>query len=333
MSDRYSFGLVPVLTGFLLFGVIFGCPQMAAQNVTDQTLTVYLKELNTKYGERVSFSPTITDRIHPNNPSVAGTLEEALESLLKDTGLGAGVINGYYYIYIKKKELSPVVTAPVPAAQEEKPEERQQPLPAIVAAPLPPVFPKRVMPAMEFRYPVVKRPALPQKPVLALKTNLLYDATATLNLGVEFAIAKKWTLDVSGNYNPWSFSGSSKWKHVMLQPEVRYWTCERFNGHFVGAHLHGGAFNAGALPALGGLISDNMQQNRYQGYFYGGGLSYGYYTVLSAHWGLEASLGLGYARINYDKYPCGDCGTKIKKDTKNYFGPTKVAISLIYNIK
>ena len=33
----------------------------------------------------------------------------------------------------------------------------------------------------------------------AVKTNLLYDATATVNLGLEVGLAPKWTLDLSGN--------------------------------------------------------------------------------------------------------------------------------------
>jgi len=32
-----------------------------------------------------------------------------------------------------------------------------------------------------------------------------------------------------------------------VQPELRYWLCEKFNGHFFGVHLHGGIFNVGAL--------------------------------------------------------------------------------------
>ena len=38
---------------------------------------------------------------------------------------------------------------------------------------------------------------------IALKSNLLYDATTTMNLGLEFGLARKWTLDVPVNYNPW----------------------------------------------------------------------------------------------------------------------------------
>ena len=39
--------------------------------------------------------------------------------------------------------------------------------------------------------------------VVAVKTNLLYDAAATVNLGAEVAFNRHWTLDVSGNYNGW----------------------------------------------------------------------------------------------------------------------------------
>ena len=73
----------------------------------------------------------------------------------------------------------------------------------------------------------------------AVKTNLLYDATTTLNLGVEVGIAHRWTIDLSGNLNPWTFSDNTKWKHWLIQPEARYWLCERFNGHFLGAHVLG----------------------------------------------------------------------------------------------
>jgi len=101
----------------------------------------------------------------------------------------------------------------------------------------------------------------------ALKTNLLYDATTTINLGYEIALDRKMTLDVWLNYNPWTLghewvgidittpqgtpdlvdSRESKLKHFMIQPELRYWLCEKYNGHFFGVHLHGGAFNVGAL--------------------------------------------------------------------------------------
>lgn len=162
---------------------------------------------------------------------------------------------------------------------------------------------------------------------VGVKTNLLYDATTTMNLGVEFALSPKVTFDLSGNYNPWTFSENKKLKHWLVQPEFRYWFCEKFNGHFLGIHAHGGEFNMGGIKLLG------MEDYRYEGYAVGGGLSYGYQWILSKRWSLEASLGFGYTYLDYDKFYCEECGDKIGEETKHFVGPTKAAVSLIYIIK
>lgn len=162
---------------------------------------------------------------------------------------------------------------------------------------------------------------------VAVKTNLLYDATTTLNLGVEVGLGDKMTLDISGNYNPWRFH-NFRIKHGLIQPELRYWTCEKFNGHFFGLHGFYGKYNVGGLP-----FNSNMRHNRYQGYLFGGGISYGYQWVLNDHWNLEAALGVGYAHLKDKKYPCADCGDMIKEGHHNYVGPTKAAISIIYFFK
>ena len=82
---------------------------------------------------------------------------------------------------------------------------------------------------------------------VAVKTNLLYDALYTVNLGVEVGMAPRWTLDVSGNYNGWTLSHERRWKHWLVQPEARYWFCDRFAGHFLGMHILGGKYNIGGL--------------------------------------------------------------------------------------
>ena len=50
-------------------------------------------------------------------------------------------------------------------------------------------------------------------PKFAIKTNALYWATSTPNLGFEVGLAKKLTLDISGNYNPWKFGDDRQIKH------------------------------------------------------------------------------------------------------------------------
>ena len=82
---------------------------------------------------------------------------------------------------------------------------------------------------------------------VALKSNLLYDAALSPNIGAEVGVAPKWSLEVSGNLNAWTLDNGRRWKHWLVQPEVRYWFCDRFSGHFVGAHLLGGQVNIGGL--------------------------------------------------------------------------------------
>lgn len=167
---------------------------------------------------------------------------------------------------------------------------------------------------------------------IAAKTNLLYDATTTLNLGMEFGLAPRWTLDISGNYNPFSFGDDKKWKHWMIQPEGRYWFCERFNGHFAGLHLLGGQFNFSNIEFPLGIYP-STKGYRYEGYYYGAGLVYGYHWVLNNRWSMEAAIGLGVVNAHYDKYDCPHCGEWKGDGTKTFFSVTKAAVSLIYIIK
>lgn len=165
--------------------------------------------------------------------------------------------------------------------------------------------------------------------VVGIKTNVLYDATTTFNLGIEIGLSKKTSLDISANYNPWEFKDHKQFKHWLIQPEFRWWFCERFNGSFLGVHGHYAEYNVSNLHLPFNLYP-GLKNARYQGNLYGGGITYGYQWIIGNHWNIEASIGAGYARIKYDKYPCGDCGEKLTSGHKNYFGPTKIAISFMY---
>ena len=167
----------------------------------------------------------------------------------------------------------------------------------------------------------------------AIKTNLLYDATATVNAGVEVGLAPKWTLDLSGNYNAWSKNEQVKWKHWMFQPEARYWFCDRFSRHFIGAHLIGGAFNLGNINNNVSILGTDfsvLSDKRYQGYAYGGGVAYGFAFVLSRHLNLELEAGFGYMCLDYETYECSGCGRKVQEGIHHYVGPTKAAVNLVF---
>lgn len=167
----------------------------------------------------------------------------------------------------------------------------------------------------------------------AVKTNLLYDATTSINLGVEAALAEKWTLDLSGNWNPFQFSDNMKWKHWFVQPEVRYWTCRKFGGHFFAAHLWGGQYNVGNISGLPDFLGTNLSQladNRFEGWFGGAGIGYGYAWMLGKHWNLESEIGIGYAYTAFDRFDCPKCGERLGSGDHHYIGPTKAAINLVY---
>ena len=161
----------------------------------------------------------------------------------------------------------------------------------------------------------------------AVKTNTLYWGTTTPNLAVEFGLGPRTTLDISGGYNRFDFKDNKKLKHYLIQPEFRHWFCDRFAGTFIGFHLHGGEFNVNRIGPF-----TTLKENRHEGYFYGAGISIGRSWILSNRFSLEAELGAGYARIEYDKFGCDNCAPKVSSGHYNYFGPTRLGISIIYNL-
>ena len=169
---------------------------------------------------------------------------------------------------------------------------------------------------------------------IAIKSNVPYLATATPNLGLEVTLGPKWTLDLSGGYNPWTFSDNMKWKHWLVQPEARCWLCEKMGGHFFGAHLIGGQYNIGNINTSVKMLGTDfsaLKEHRFEGWMAGAGIGYGYSWLLSRHLNLEAELGLGYVYSRYDRYQCVTCGSKeISDKSHNYVGPTKAAINLVY---
>lgn len=109
------------------------------------------------------------------------------------------------------------------------------------------------------------------------KNNLVYDALLTPNLSVELSLGKKWTLDTQVGMNFFFYESDAtaggyktrKWSHWLVQPEIRYWTCETFNGWFLGLHAHGGQMNVGGIniPFIIQNHSKEMKDYRYEGYF------------------------------------------------------------------
>lgn len=168
---------------------------------------------------------------------------------------------------------------------------------------------------------------------VAIKTNLIGDALLSPNIGVEFGVAPQWTVDIPVSFNGWSIN-NRLWKHWYVQPEARYWLCDKFAGHFVGFHVHGGQYNVGGFDGKIKFLNTDFRRladSRFQGWFAGAGISYGYAWILGRHWNLEAEIGFGWSYTHYDRFECMGCGRKVESGkAHNYVGPTKAALNLVY---
>ncbi|MCM1453014.1 MAG: DUF3575 domain-containing protein [bacterium] len=164
---------------------------------------------------------------------------------------------------------------------------------------------------------------------LNIKTNILYDLAAGLNLGVETPLSSRLSIDLSGVYNPFTFSDGVKWKNWLVQPELRWWTRRALNGHFLAAHLVAGEYNLNRVTLLYNAFPET-RTHRFEGWGIGGGIGYGYRWTFNRRWAMEAEIAAGVIYSKYDKYRCGRCGERISRGSKVYAGPTKLALSLLY---
>ena len=177
----------------------------------------------------------------------------------------------------------------------------------------------------------------------AVKTNLLHDATLSVDLGVEYGFAPKWSAEISGSYNNWK-TGDMWLNHWLVAPEVRYWFCRRFAGTFVS--LHG----VGGKATLGGFYDFSQYYEKFpnlenfmlkDALVLGAGVGIGHAFILGRHWNLELELGIGYMYAKGDeyemekggdgKYYLPDWSIPVLEGSEfDYNGPTKLALSIVY---
>ena len=166
---------------------------------------------------------------------------------------------------------------------------------------------------------------------IAVKNNILYDASTTPNFGIELRLSNKWTAGINVALNPWTFSDNKKLKHLLVAPQLRYWLCESFSGHYFGANIAYVHYNVSDIKFPFGLYG-GVDGERRQGDLAAIGASYGYSWILSPHWSLEAEAGLDLGYTWYDRYNSPKCGTYRGSDNKFLVLP-KLALNIVYIIK
>ena len=129
------------------------------------------------------------------------------------------------------------------------------------------------------------------------------------------------------------------WERWWVQPEARYWFCEKFQGSFLALQVMGGMYNVGNIGFLPNFLNNRFKQlkdERWKGWGVGAGIAYGYAWSLGTHWNIEAEIGIGWIYSRYDRWSInkanqGKLDYKIQDNkVHNYVGPTKLAVNLVY---
>lgn len=181
-------------------------------------------------------------------------------------------------------------------------------------------------PVAESVVPQEPAPTEKKQHAFSVKANAAAVAALVANIGVEVKLAPRWSLDLMGAYSPYNmFVHNRKIRVFGGRPEVRFWWGDVMKrGHFIGLHGFASAFNV--------QISDKARYQDPNHVLWGVGLAYGYALPLGKRekWGVEFTLGAGYARIKYDKYDGAKNGKLLERKVVNYFGPTRLGINFSY---
>lgn len=155
---------------------------------------------------------------------------------------------------------------------------------------------------------------------IALKTNVLYDATLSPNIGIEFRTSRHFSMGIDILGNPVNI-GKYKLNFVGIEGEGRYWFSRAMTRHFVGvmgwAENHDFRFNT----------------KRHYGDAFAAGITYGYVWPISKRFNMEATIGAGVIHYRDTKWTNGDERPKSPNNTNTVLAPIKAGIIFTYILK
>lgn len=160
-----------------------------------------------------------------------------------------------------------------------------------------------------------------------VKTNVPAWALLWINVQGEIDIDRHWSFMLPIYYSGFNyFHSTRKYRTFTVLPEFRYWFRPDNQGFFVGVH--------------GGISYYNCSfdgQYRYQDHdkdtpAYGGGIAAGFRFApfRNKRWKVEFSAGMGYYRLDYDKFLNIKWGPRVDRKKKNLFCLDQIALSIGY---
>ena len=170
---------------------------------------------------------------------------------------------------------------------------------------------------------------------VALRTNLLYDATLSPNLGAELRVDSLWSIGMTVGINAWDIDNrpqhNKKWRHFLVAPKVRYYLNDTLmhKGYLEinGIYSH---YNVSNVKFPFGLYK-SVRDRRLQGDLLALGGKYGYSWILARDWRIEAEAGVAVGYAWFKEYDCPHCGTYLGEGDRIFLLP-QLGINVVYII-
>lgn len=167
--------------------------------------------------------------------------------------------------------------------------------------------------------------------MMAIKTNVLTDAIALWNGGMEFQIGRHLSLDLSGTYTQTNYLyPESHTKIYGFSPELRYWFGQPLSkGSYLGIHGNVAWYT---LKGNKTVLYQNVSNDKPAWCV---GLDYGYSLKMDRknHWGVEFNIGLGYGMYSHntaEQNGLDDTWYSTGTETKHYVGLTRLGVTFSY---
>lgn len=171
-----------------------------------------------------------------------------------------------------------------------------------------------------------------KQPRIALRTNLLYDATLSPNLGVDVRVDSAWTVGLLAGFNAWDIDKekNKKWRHALFSIRARKYRDSLFHKGYYEADVIYSHYNVGNTKIPFGLYSA-VKDRRLQGDLIALGGKYGYSWILSRTWRIEAEAGVAVGYAWFKEYDCPHCGTFLGNGDRIFLLP-QLGINVVYII-
>ncbi len=172
---------------------------------------------------------------------------------------------------------------------------------------------------------------------MAAKTNLIYDALCVPNAALEFYVGKNWTIGADWMYVWWSKDRAHDYWRIYgggltLRKYLGYVAGQKpLQGHHLGltAQMLTYDFELGGKGIMGGRPGGTLWDEKN----WTAAAEYGYSLPLARRLNMDFSIAVGWMGGKYREYrPDRGCYVWMSTKKRNYFGPTKAEVSLVWLI-